>query len=434
MRRVLVVCLSAALLVALASTLYAGGTQENRPAGKPRIVIYDYGHENEPVVVLYSKLVDQYNAKPDAKVFLDYQFIPGDAYYPKLNAAIAANNPPDVFSSHAGGVLANYVSAGKVLALDDAFAKDPAWKNRFVAGAFDALSVGGKIYAIPTSQAVVPIFYNKDIFARLGLSVPQSYDDLKNVVSVLRKNGIVPFANGDKDVWVGAMMAEVIANRIGGGHPYDAIAAGGGSWTDPSFVRAGQIIQELVGLKAFPDDFLGVGYDAMIALFMGEKAAMCVNGTWDLGRFTAADSPIKDKVNVMNFPAISGGISKGTDWLGNPDHNITISSSNKNVDACIDFLKVWASEVVQKNIGEEQGKIIVTKTVLDQSKVPAAASQLNNLLTNATGIFLFYDVGLGATIGQEFNNAFQAIYAGNDVTTSLQKLQKFTLDSRAGNK
>ena len=434
MRKVLVAGLTAILLVTVALTLYAGGTQENRQAGKPRVVIYDYGHENEPAVVLYSKLVDQYNAKPDSKVFLDYQFIAGDAYYPKLNAAIAANNPPDIFSSHAGGVLANYVSAGKVFALDDAFAKDPAWKNRFVAGAFDALTVGGKIYAIPTSQAVVPIFYNKDIFSRLGLSVPQSYDELKNVVSVLRKNGLVPFADGDKDVWVGAMMAEVVANRIGGGQPYNAIASGGGNWTDPSFVRAGQVIQELVGLKAFPDDFLGVGYDAMIALFMGEKAAMCVNGTWDLGRFTAADSPIKDKVSVMNFPAIPGGIGKGTDWLGNPDHNIAISSSNKSVDASVEFLKIWASEAVQKNIGEEQGKIIVTKTALDQAKVPPAASQLNNLLTNATGIFLFYDVGLGPTIGQEFNNTFQAIYAGNDVLTSLQRLQKFTLDTRAGKK
>jgi raffinose/stachyose/melibiose transport system substrate-binding protein len=434
MKRVLITVLSAAFFVAVGSLVWATGAQEKKPAEKPRLVVYDYGHAEEPVVVLYKKLVDAYNARPEAKVLLDYQFIPGDAYYPKLNAAIAANAAPDIFSSHAGGVLASYVTAGKVLALDGALSKDPPWKNRFVAGAFDALSVGGKVYAVPTSQAVVPIFYNKEIFARLGLKVPRTYDDLKGVISTLLANGVIPFANGDKDVWVGAMMAEVITNRSGGNAPYAAIAAGGGNWSDPSFAKAGKILQELVSLKAFPDNFLGIGYDAMISLFMGEKAAMCLNGTWDLGRFAAADSPIKDKVGVMNFPAVPGGVGAGSDWLGNPDHNIAISAANKSPEASVDFLKIWASEEVQKNIGEEQGKIIVTKTTLDPKKVPAVANELNVLLQKMTGTFLFYDVGLGPTIGQEYNNTVQAILAGTDPASAFQKLQKFTEDTRAEKK
>jgi len=429
MRSVLAGAFCAAVLLAATPFAFAGGSRE--PAEKPRLVVYDYGHADEPVVVLYKKLVDDYNARPDAKAVLDYQFTPGEAYYPKLNSAIAAGTVPDIFSSHAGGVLASYATAGKVAALDDALARDPAWKGRFVAGAFDALTVNGRIYGVPTSQAVVPIFYNKEIFARFGLRVPQTYDDLKSVISTLVKNGIVPFANGDKDVWVGAMLSEVVSNRIGGNGPYAAIAGGGSNWTDPSFVRAGRILQELAALKAFPDNFLGIGYDEMIASFMGEKAAMCLNGTWDLGRFTAPDSPIKDKVGVMNFPTIPGGTGKNTDWLGNPDHNIAIASTNKAPAASIEFVKVWASEAVQKIIGEDQGKIIVTRTTLDPSKVPAAASELNTMLQRMSGMFLFYDVGLGPTIGQEYNNTVQAMFAGTDPSAALSKLKEFTDTTRA---
>jgi raffinose/stachyose/melibiose transport system substrate-binding protein len=432
MRKAVLAVLSMTFLFTVTSLSFAGGSQE--PAQKPRLVVYDYGHADEPVVILYKKLVDEYNARPDAKATLDYQFTPGEAYYPKLNSAIAAGSVPDIFSSHAGGVLASYATAGKAAALDDALGRDASWKGRFVAGAFDALTVDGKIYAVPTSQAVVPIFYNKEIFSKLGLKPPQTYDDLKGVIATLVNNGVVPFANGDKDVWVGAMLSEVVSNRVGGNSPYAAIAGGGSSWTDPSFVRAGKILQELAGLKAFPDNFLGIGYDEMIALFMGEKAAMCINGTWDLGRFTATDSPIKDKVGVMNFPTIPGGTGKNTDWLGNPDHNIALGSTNKSPSASIEFLKVWASETVQKTIGEDQGKIIVTRTTLDPSKVPAAANELNGMLQKMSGMFLFYDVGLGPTIGQEYNNTVQAMFAGTDPAAALAKLKDFTDSTRAQKK
>jgi len=48
-----------------------------------------------------------------------------------------------------------------------------------------------------------------------------------------------------------------------------------------------------------------------------------------------------------------------------------------------------------------------------------------------SGMFLFYDVGLGPTIGQEYNNTVQAMFAGTDPSAALSKLKEFTDTTRA---
>ena len=73
--------------------------------GKVKMIAYDHGHEGDPEVEIYKDVVEEFNRRTDVDATIEYRFIAGDAYYPRINAMIAANDAPDIFSSHAAGRL-----------------------------------------------------------------------------------------------------------------------------------------------------------------------------------------------------------------------------------------------------------------------------------------------------------------------------------------
>jgi raffinose/stachyose/melibiose transport system substrate-binding protein len=72
------------------------------------------------------------------------------------------------------------------------------------------------------------------------------------------------------------------------------------------------------------------------------------------------------------------------------------------------------------------GNLIATTAQLDPSKANPVAVKVSELQKDMTEMFLFYDVALGSTIGNEFNNAIQAITAGTAPEEALKTLQDFT--------
>ena len=60
--------------------------------------------------------------------------------------------------------------------------------SRFYPSALTAFSFDGATYALPETQTFPVMFYRKDILAELGLEIPETWDDVKVIMSVLAKN------------------------------------------------------------------------------------------------------------------------------------------------------------------------------------------------------------------------------------------------------
>lgn len=61
--------------------------------------------------------------------------------------------------------------------------------------------VGGKTYGVGAVESTSGIIYNKEIFERCGLSVPQTYQDFLNICKTLKSKGIAPIGVGGSDLW-----------------------------------------------------------------------------------------------------------------------------------------------------------------------------------------------------------------------------------------
>lgn len=396
--------------------------EESAPAEKAEIKVSCWGIETDTNSVIIKDAVDLFNKTNKVNATATVEFTEQEQYKTKIAAEMAANQAPDVFNTWAAGFLKPFVQAGKVYDLTDKLESDTEWKNRFIPGVYNSLSFDGKVYGLPTTQTVGLVFYNKEIFNKYNLSVPKTYDDLKNIINVLNQNGITPFALGNKDPWVAAMLAEMIINRVGGTEPYDNVYNGTGTWNDPAFIEAGKIMAELVNMKAFPDGFNAYENDASRADFIAGKYAMHVMGSWAIQQMYP---DMQDKLGVFKFPEITGGKGNADSWVGQPDQSFAIAANTKYPDQAAAFVKTISDPEIQIKFSEA-GNLIPTTAEAPADKVNPLAAEVGTLLKDMKDLFVFYDVGLGATIGNEFNNTIQAITAGKDPAEAFADLQKFT--------
>lgn len=395
------------------------------PKEKASLKIEAWGIETDQNSVIIKEAVALYNERYKDTAEISVEFTEQEQFKTKIATLMASNEAPDLFNTWAAGFLKPFVEANKVYSISDDLEKDPTWKNRFVGGIFGGFTFNGKIYASPNTQTVVCLFYNKEIFDTYNLKVPETFEELKTVCDTLNSNNVTPFALGNKAPWVGAMYAELIANRIGGSDPFNKVASGEGTWLDSSFIEAGNKMYELVQINAFPEGFNALDNDPSRADFLDGKAAMHIMGSWAIQQLTFEDSPLIGKVDVAKFPAIEGGKGDMNAWLGQPDQSFAISTNCKDKEAAVNFLKLMSEPETQLKFAAA-GNLIATTAQLDPAEANPVATKVSELQKDMTELFLFYDVALGSTIGNEFNNAIQAITAGTTPEEALQTLQDFT--------
>ncbi|RKP53079.1 extracellular solute-binding protein [Cohnella endophytica] len=63
-------------------------------------------------------------------------------------------------------------------------------KNRFIPGASRSLDYNGGTYGLPEVENFQVLFYRTDIFERLKLKVPDTWDDVFNILPTLQENGM----------------------------------------------------------------------------------------------------------------------------------------------------------------------------------------------------------------------------------------------------
>ncbi len=134
------------------------------------------------------------------------------------------------------------VAAGMLQDITPALDADGgAWRNTFAPGALAVYAYQGKNYGVPWDMGMVGWWYNKDLFTKAGIAnPPATWTDFLADVKTLKAAGITPISLGEGDKWPGMHIWSYLATRIGGQAAFLRHITATGSFTDPSFVQAGQ--------------------------------------------------------------------------------------------------------------------------------------------------------------------------------------------------
>lgn len=228
-------------------------------------------------------------------ITITYDPIVATEYDSVLRAQLAAGQGPDLFylrsfsisrALYDGGFLAELTDVPGVMDAFSAATRSPwATDSGSTASGTTEESVPYGVPFIATSHGA---YYNQNIFAELGLSVPTTWADLLAAARTIQAAGYIPFANASGDTWTVAelMFMNLAPNFIGGREGRLAYLAGERCFNDAQMVAAFQALADLAPFLPPGQAFLT--YADSQQLFLQGRAAMWLGGSWDIPFFEAA--------------------------------------------------------------------------------------------------------------------------------------------------
>lgn len=218
-------------------------------------------------------LATQYMAE-NSNVEIEFVVIPQDEYMgSKLTTAFAANAGPDVFFMSPGDFL-KYANAGLAMDLTPYFTDEI--RADFLDSSIDAVTVDGKICAIPFEVELLGLYYNADMLKEAGVTAPTTWAELIDATKALTKDKIAGLLiEPNKGYYQNFTWYPFLWQ--GGGNAVD-IAAKQGSFDSEAAIAALKLWGDLI--KAGAPSKISIPGTFDISLLGTAQAAMQVSGTW----------------------------------------------------------------------------------------------------------------------------------------------------------
>lgn len=297
------------LVLALTLTMFAGCAKNEESTNEQTT---SEAKDEQVTLRIYAQYSDD-----DTKVPYDYAVAELKKAYPnvtleldiqaqddgqKLQTYAATGNLPDIFQV-GSTQIETFKESGNILILDD-YAKSTGFLDKAHPSADNIIyNKDGHIYAFPyAGNELVMWYYNKAIFDEYGVKVPETYDELLEAIKVFNDNDIIPMSIFAKEKWITTAMYDVIATRYAK-EGITKLDAGEGKASEEAYVKAAETLQDLVDAGMFPQGATNLNYDQAASLFYEGKAAMFLNGQWEI---EASTEKLGENVDWMWYPVMPG--------------------------------------------------------------------------------------------------------------------------------
>lgn len=124
------------------------------------------------------------------------------------------------------------------------------------------------------------LFYNKNLFAELGIEEPTNYEEFKHTIEVLKGAGKIPVALFAAEKWPATSLFSLASIAEGQPKGLDAINDGEASITDDVYKRAAEKFVEIANLGAFGTGALSTNYQQAYEMMYSGDAGYFLSGSW----------------------------------------------------------------------------------------------------------------------------------------------------------
>lgn len=154
-------------------------------------------------------MIDEMIAEKFPAVALEWECVDwGEKFDSQMQGRLAAGDVPDIIVGKAQDVYA-YARSGNLAEVR------AEGMERIEERIRDAVTIDGKVYGIPYNAWYQGVVYNKDIFDKLQLQVPDTLEEMERTVNILEENGVVPFAAHFQEGWkIGNMTMQFMLNNV----------------------------------------------------------------------------------------------------------------------------------------------------------------------------------------------------------------------------
>jgi N,N'-diacetylchitobiose transport system substrate-binding protein len=306
-------------------------------AGKTLTVWYMDGDLSDAAV---KKIDDAFTAATGAQVKVQIQ--QWDGINTKITTALAQDNPPDVLEI--GNTDVPLFAANGALADITSSTAEMAAGQHWLPGLIGPATIDDKVYAAPLFAGNRAVIYNKDTWAKAGVTAPPTtFAELTADLDKVKAQNTAPDFSAfyfPGQYWYGALQ---FVWDAGG----QLATKSGGKWAGA--LESPQAQQGLAAWKSFIETYSTAGSrntdtttPDFNALFAQGKTSAILNSS--VNRILKVDPSLADKIGTFPFPGATAGKSQPV-FLGGSDMAIAAKSANQSL--ALAYLKAVTSTQVQ---------------------------------------------------------------------------------------
>ena len=295
--------LAVACVLAIAASLFAAPKAKKAKKGKVvTLNIMGYGDNSNAEGQTFKRICDEFEAEnPDIKV--NYEMLYDEAYHQKAVSRLAAGDVPDIAYMGADARWgAEWQEAGQQINNVPFYPADidaSLVPDFFGNGVKPYLPLGGSNYC-----TVVAI--NMDLLKKIGGKVPETYDDMKALAQLCKKNGIQLMSTHGADGWVwgSCVMSGIIPRTTGDLKWIEKAVNKQVKFTDKGFVDALSVLSTWVKDGVLDPNSVLTDNGTGMSNFVNGKYLMYIDGQWAFGEQNLG--ALSKSVKLISIPQVPG--------------------------------------------------------------------------------------------------------------------------------
>ena len=286
------------------------------------------GNDRAGIADTFSKEFDEANDD----ITVEYRYIPFDELVNETLRAFATGNAPDIVSFD-NPDFALFSSRGAMLDITDRVANSEIiGKAEYFQGPLNSVTWDGKLFGVPKYTDTIGIFYNKDLFAKAGLTEPPT--TWEEVAEYAEK--LTDPANSVYGVTFSARAGEEGTFQF-----LPIIQMSGGNADKVNTEGAAAVLDlwtKMIDNGWASRDVLSLGQWDSTGTFNSGNAAMAVSGPWEIDRMVE-DADFDWGVALL--PTITEGDDRSSALGG---FNWGIMSTTQHPDEAFRLLEYYVSQ------------------------------------------------------------------------------------------
>lgn len=314
-------------LIALSCAFAQGSKEGNAPKKTELNIMMSFPQYMEQWETYCRQFEEKILKEENIKLTINLEMPGSSDYESVLQARLTGGDAPDLFTLHSNNI-ATYYKAGNLLDLTAQEATGKVYPDVKAMVTYE-----DKVFALPLESQAWCVLYNKDIFNKYNLEVPETLDDLKNICKVLKANGVTPFELAFQEQWVPQLMTAVtLGGKVSAEIPdwVDRMNAGKGSYREVAEIfEVIRLIMDNGTPRAMEQ-----GSETGAAAFAIGDAAMFVQGTW-------ASGTIMNTNPNMNLGVLALPINNNPDCTRvnlSVSTTLAVHPNTKNKDLALKFI------------------------------------------------------------------------------------------------
>ena len=333
-----------------------------------------------------------------------------------LQTRLQGNNAPDVWQTHPGAAVNQYISSDLVADVSSVYAAGKL-SGVIPKALVDAVSKDGKQYGVSTgAHRGNVLWYSTKALKKAGITVPDkgyTPDAFIADLGKLKAAGVTPLCLGAKDTFATAELFENTLLGNGGASAWNTLTASGGKW-DSDQVKAAATQFGKVLEYADPDASAMSWDQATKKLGTGDCAFESM-GDWAYGELAKDGFKEGTDFGYTAHPGTEGSFMAVVDTL-------VVAKNAKNKEAAMKFMATIASKDAQLAFSKAKGSTPM-RTDVDVSSLPkyqqgAAASFKNDQIVQS----VVHGEAMNPQFSQALYDAVTQFAQSKDVNAFTQTL------------